>query len=140
MNGSAAPLSRFGAGLLVLVTLGWVLTGQAAKPAHQRVPVLTDWSHHHLIFSQPRTAEQAARLQQDPRYSQQLARRSQRLMLPNGESAESSDVMARFRDTKSKMHRDWSEFLGSGGTVGAGMFPAKFSFSSTTANCTNDFV
>src|SRR6266849_10954712 len=90
MNGTAARLSRFAAGLLVLLTLGWVLTGQAAKPARHGIPLPTDWSHRHLIYSQPRTAEAAARLQQEPRYQQQLAQRSQRLVFPYGERTESA--------------------------------------------------
>jgi hypothetical protein len=143
MNGSAARLSRFAAGLLLLVTLGWVLTGQAAKPAHHRVSLVTDWSHRHLIFSQPRTAEQAARLQQDPRFEQQLARRSQRLILSNGKAAESSfgsNATPQSAPKHLKMRRDWSADLGTGGSVGAGFFPAKFSFDIEHANCTNDFV
>jgi len=40
-------------------------------------PSATDWSHHHLLFSQPATAEQLKRVQQNPRYWQQLLRRSQ---------------------------------------------------------------
>jgi hypothetical protein len=142
MNGSAARLSRFAAGLLLLVTLGWVLTGQAAKPAHHRVSLVTDWSHRHLIFSQPRTAEQAARLQQDPRFEQQMSRRSQRLVLANGGEAEST-IRSDARSHPHKhfpLRRDWSADLGAGGSVRAGFFPAKFSFDIEHASCPNDFV
>jgi hypothetical protein len=39
------------------------------------------------------------------------------------------------------IHRDWGTSLGAGGTVGAGMSPAKFSFDvNTTPSCANDFV
>ena len=138
MNGTAARFFRFGAGLLGLVTLAWVLTGQAAKPAHHGMPLPTDWSHRHLIFTQPRTAEQAARLQQDPRYLQQLARRSQRLVLKHG--AAGSDALPRASGKHFPMRRDWSKDLGSLGTVGAGVFPGKFSFDSETADCAKDFV
>ena len=80
MNGTATRFLRLGVSLAGLVTLGWVLTGQAAKPVRHSVP--TDWSHRHLIFSHPRSAEQAARVSQDPRYLQQVYRRQQRLALP----------------------------------------------------------
>jgi len=40
----------------------------------------------------------------------------------------------------SKMPRDWSFDLGPGASVGAGMYPAKYSFDVNTASCSNDFV
>ncbi len=43
-----------------------------------------------------------------------------------------------------KVHGDWSENMGSGASVGAGNYPAKYSFSTSTANCASaaspDFV
>jgi hypothetical protein len=43
-----------------------------------------------------------------------------------------------------KLKRDWEQDMGSGATVGAGNYPAKFSFASTNANCASapqpDFV
>jgi hypothetical protein len=42
---------------------------------------------------------------------------------------------------KRKIHKDWSEGLGSGASHGlANLYPAKWSFSATTASCANDFV
>jgi hypothetical protein len=39
------------------------------------------------------------------------------------------------------IHRDWGMSLGTGGRVGQGMFPAKFSFDvNATPSCVNDFV
>ena len=35
-----------------------------------------DWSHHHLVFSQPTTVSQSAELQNEPRYWQQWLRRN----------------------------------------------------------------
>lgn len=44
----------------------------------------------------------------------------------------------------SNLHMDWSENMGSAATVGLGMYPAKFSFGVSTANCSSaaspDFV
>src|SRR5271169_2520117 len=76
MNGTAARFLRLGVSLSGLVVLGWVLTGQAARPAKQGVPLPTDWSHSHVIFSRPATAEQAQRVGEDPRYWQQWYRQN----------------------------------------------------------------
>jgi hypothetical protein len=135
MNGTATRFLRLGVSLAALVTLGWVLTGHAAKPVRHSVP--TDWSHRHLIFSHPATAERAARVSEDPRYWQQVYRREQRLALP---VAAEADVQASLAHSKlkimsQKLHRDWSKNLGSGGSVGAENYPAKFSFASNTAFC-----
>ena len=74
MNGSAARFLRLGVSLSGLLVLGWVLTGQAAKPAAQGLP--TDWTHRHVIFSQPATYEQVSQVTRDPRYWQQFYRQN----------------------------------------------------------------
>ena len=73
MNGTAARFLRLGMSLSGLVILGWVLTGQAAPPAQEGLP--TDWTHRHLIFSQPATFEQVRQITSEPRYWQQFFRR-----------------------------------------------------------------
>jgi hypothetical protein len=143
MNGIAPRFVRFSFALLGLVTLGWVLTGQAAKPAQQRFPLPTDWTHSHLIFSQPATVEQARLIGNEPRFWQQMERGKQRLLVRDqlsGASAPSFLPTAGTAQRLSATQRDWSVSLGSGGSVGAGNYPAKFSFSSTTADCTTDYV
>jgi hypothetical protein len=99
----------------------------------------TDWSHRHLVFSQPKDLMQRFRLSGNVRYVQQWIRRSAEFQ-PVGEpwrwrhAPEPSELL----------HGDWSEDMGTGATVGAGNFPAKFSFSVGTASCGNaaqpDFV
>ncbi len=136
MNGNSPRFVRLGLGFIGLVALGCVLTGQAAKPAQQGISLPTDWSHSHLIFSQPRSIEQAARLQEDPRFEQQLYRRYQsRVLTVEGSAADGLTSSARKTRRTGAMHHDWSQDLGTGGSVGAGNYPAKFSFSSTIANC-----
>ncbi len=48
------------------------------------------------------------------------------------------------RPTSQRVHADWSENMGSGATAGLGVYPAKFSFTTTSANCasaaTPDYV
>jgi hypothetical protein len=134
--------------ILGMMILSPVLPAQTAKPA--AVPVADDWSQRHLIFSQPATAEQAARVQRDPRYWQQMHRSEFPIVLPLAQSGEPLD--AELPDAASGVLREgslglgglWEEDLGSGGNVGAGNFPAKYSLRGATANCGNathpDFV
>jgi len=139
MKGTAARFFRLGVSLTVLVTVGWVLAGQAAKPAKHGVPLPTDWSHQHLIFSHPGTPERAARANADVRYWQQVHRREQRLALTTrSEDAVLANIRRRHlthQATTKNLKRDWSEDLGAGATVGAGNYPAKYSFDTTTAFC-----
>jgi hypothetical protein len=143
MEGKVSRVVRLGAGLLGLMTLGWVLTGHAAKPVLEGLPL--DWTHRHVIFSQPATAELARLVASDPRYWQQWYRQNVARVL--SDNVETSLEMASWRNrqpAQSSIHRDWSQGLGSTGTVGAGNYPAKYSFGITTANCgtaaTPDFV
>jgi hypothetical protein len=103
-----------------------------------------------LIFSQPATPERARRVEQDPRYWQQR-NRSQMRTLPSMREAEVMPEGVRFGagnprpgSAPPQTQRDWSQYLGMNATVGAANFPAKYSFSLTTANCGNaakpDFV
>jgi len=137
MNGIGARFAFFAAGLMAVVTLGCILTGRAASPAERGYP--TDWSHQHLIFSRPATVEEEARVGADPRYWQQYERRNIARTLAGDESNPASIADFSFGAFGAKqhprIHRDWSEDMGSGATVGAGNYPAKFSFEITTANC-----
>ncbi|MGO9367381.1 MAG: hypothetical protein ACLP0H_07085 [Terriglobales bacterium] len=105
----------------------------------------TDWSHHQLVFSRPATVEQFMRVQQDPRYWQQLVRQSRALAEAQLDGGPSPDLQPRptlpSPPVRRKLKRDWSVNMGSGATVGAGQYPAKFSFNPTAApSCSNDFV
>ena len=109
------------------------------------LPVVTDWSHHHLIFSQPATEEQAKRIQRDPRYWQQQRRNVAAVQGPAAQGAGElwSPPAAEHRSNQEKSHhpqkphKDWAEDMGAGATVGAGVYPAKYSLSLGTANCAN---
>ncbi len=140
MNGAAGRFLRLGVSLSGLVVLGWVLTGQAARPADEGLP--TDWSHNHVIFSQPGSDDQARLIGADPRYWQQVHRREQSLVV---RAEESDTASARLLAARGGVRGGlWSENLGPGATAGAANFPAKYSFSITTANCgtapTPDYV
>ena len=128
MNGTAARFLRLGVSLSGLVILGWVLTGQAARPAEEGLP--TDWSHRHVIFSQPTSAEEARLLSDDPRYRQQWYRRNVTRIL-----SENPAIPARAGLINPASEGAWAEDLGTGASAGAANYPAKYSFSITTANC-----
>jgi hypothetical protein len=150
MNGTASRFFRFGGSMAGLVVLGWVLTGQAAKPAAHGVPLPTDWSHRHMIFSRTNSPEKLARISQDPRYWQQLYRRETSQKLAVEIPAEIREARLRTADARDIAHyhpwqplppknfqRDWSINLGSGANAGAENYPAKYSYDALTANCAN---
>jgi hypothetical protein len=120
-----------------VLTLSPALLGQVPKESEAGFP--TDWSNHHLIFSKPATAEQAWRVQQDPRYWQQIARRAPAAMRePETGGGLVPELQLDSREglgESPKINKDWRRSLGSGGTVGAGNYPAKFSFQITSASC-----
>jgi len=149
-----------------------------------------DWTHHHLVFSNPGTAGEAIqngiydrwlRATGDPRYNLQQSRRQSLPAaavvstvepdtaepdaititpeasdqvpagpLPRGLALATSapfgglrlPPMARYRSKG--LHADWSENMGSGASAGLGVYPAKYSFLTNSANCGNaaqpDFV
>jgi len=148
MNGHAARFFRLGVGFVALLALGCVLTVSAAKPSRRGIALPTDWSHSHLVFSQPRSVEQAMRLQEDPRFGQQLYRRALPLMLPPDQKEwggihSPQQPHLRFPVRFRPLVRStglWSQSLGAGAGVGAVNFPAKFSFNSGVANCGSDYV
>jgi hypothetical protein len=138
-----------GVSIFGMIALSTAVFGQALSP-EGTIPVPTDWSHHALIFSRPATAEQAERIQQDPRYWQQRYRSQLSAMVPaaqdrNALISELRNAVEAKTSPKDKASSGlWAESLGAGASVGAGNFPAKFSFLGTTANCGNaaqpDFV
>ncbi len=141
MNGTAARFLRLGVSLSGLVLLGWVLTGQAAKPAQDGLP--TDWTHHHVIFSQPSTFEQVQKVSKDPRYWQQFYRQTVTPVVYDPYPDQTMPANLGLAGNQ-EPQGDWSENLGSGPSGVAGVYPAKYSFQITTANCgsaaTPDYV
>ena len=147
MDGRISRVVRPCASLLGLVVLGWVMTGRAARPIVEGLP--TDWTHRHVIFSQPTTEEERQRVAGDPRYWQQWYRQNFVRVLASGSGAGPEAGWPRDRvedaQVQSLIQSDWAQSLGAAGsTVGATNFPAKYSFGVNTANCasaaTPDFV
>jgi hypothetical protein len=131
--------------ILGALTLSPALLGQASPGSKAAAPAITDWSYHHVIFSKPATAEQARRVEQDPRYWQQIRRQSPAVPEADTRRVLASELRGRRRHGSSSsenpgLDQDWSQDLGAGATVGAGNYPAKYSLNTTVANCATDFV
>jgi len=114
---------------LGLVASGWFLTGRAASPVPQGFP--TDWSHHHVVFSRPGNAQRALRVEADPRYWQQYARRNVPRVISDDSSASTSMAAA----LHPSIQADWAENMGNGATSGAENYPAKYTFQTSAAYC-----
>jgi hypothetical protein len=145
MRRNQRGLFWLGISILAVLTLSAALLVQASPDSEAVGPVITDWSTHHVIFSRPATEEVVERLERDPRYWQQLRRQSP-LTLPEVETeSDSASTLQSSSDVSSQgknhaLGRDWAEDMGGSATVGAGNYPAKFSFNPTTASCATDFV
>lgn len=135
MNGNAVRFLRFACALLGVMIAGWFLVVHAAKPAAEGFP--TDWTHRHVMFSQPADLEQAQRVAQDTRYWQQWYRQksARTLALPSEQDSVWSPLQRHGRSTGF-----WSVNMGNNATVGAGNYPAKYSFSVTVASCSDYIV
>lgn len=127
-----------------------------------------DWSHRYLVFSDPGTEEQAiasgtydhwVNIINNPRYTLQhmkrdptvrtfiideLGLRTERSSASDIIKAESSGPegavqIGLTKPQKSKIKKDWGEGLKTG-VINPNTYPAKWSFSTGTASCGNDFV
>jgi hypothetical protein len=162
-NRSSFQLSIITLTLVAFFALGIPMWGQEAPAitvGDVRITGLVDdWSHHHLVFSNPGTADEAIKngtyeqwlkITKDPRYimhqlkrglpaqglaSEAVAMRASQavaiasMQAPRGPQAPSTKPAT--------VKKDWS--MGLGGYLGAGQYPAKYNFSTTTASC-SDYV
>ncbi|MGA7928649.1 MAG: hypothetical protein WCA20_21970 [Candidatus Sulfotelmatobacter sp.] len=131
-----------GISILGVLIFSPALVGQVSKESEAAFP--TDWSNHHLIFSKPATAEQAQRVQQDPRYWQQIARQSPATLREtetDGALVPELQLGSKaLLGENQKISKDWSQDLGGGASVGAANYPAKYPFRPTNANCAGGSV
>jgi hypothetical protein len=148
----------------MVMGLSVMMNGQQA-PAPRGVP--DDWSHHHLVFSNPGTFADALKngtlaqwyqITNEPRYQiQQLKRdllkrqlaaapdfaaRQALVNATNTAAATAAEAAAERppKPPKVTVSKDWSMSLGSGGKLGAGQYPAKYSFSTTATPSCSDYV
>jgi hypothetical protein len=149
----------------VLIASFVILIGAAQIP-RPHISLVHDWTHQHLVYSQPTTWVSAWKMQQEPRYWQQKIRRGE--IQHESERAtrgEWARDFFRFPGTnppgwgwhehprEAPMERDWAQSLGKvganvgsvgvpiNGTTWYPVYPAKFSFDvNATPDCTNDYV
>jgi hypothetical protein len=134
------------AGVALLAVASLPAFAQAGPPVTTGRP--TDWTHHHLVFSDPGPAadEHAKENErskgndshlQDVRNSTRYALHQMRRdpsRRPNVSPGGGPHV-----ESTSTIHKDWSETLGKG-LVNPNTFPAKFSFNTNAYSCTSDFI
>jgi hypothetical protein len=129
------------------IDLQQALNGYESASANGFQGLVQDWMTHHLVYSSPPPGSHAYdTVTHDPRYWLQQIRRGVAL---EGSQSTNDEIAVRrtrrnWRRQPQRIRPDWSFTLGSGATVGNEMFPAKFSFSTSTASCdsaaTPDFV
>lgn len=61
-------------------------TGKS-EGASNRISLAEDWSHRHVVFSNPQSPKVAADVQKDPRYLQQVIKRNRDLLQRMGEQS-----------------------------------------------------
>src|ERR1700722_1730564 len=97
-----------------------------------------DWSHHHVVFSDPGTLSEASgrgsfdtwyKTVTDPRFAHQRHKRGEHPHKDNKNDEQQKEPLG----------RDWSATLGGAG-VAPGMYPAKWTFSATSAPSCTDYV
>jgi hypothetical protein len=137
------------------IALGVLTSGKPLSTP--RVGAVEDWSNHRLVFSNPGTAadalahgrfEQWYRIVNDQRFRLQWLKRSsgRKTLLDTGTdvakaSPDSTIILPRpVVAKKPGLNRDWTETLIADGQVQPNMYPAKYSFSTTAASCSADFV
>jgi hypothetical protein len=127
------PPGLFRLGVATVLAAGLATSATAQQSRSEQTGFPDDWSHHHVIFSDPGTKENAIqngnyehwlKVQTDPRFQMQQKKRQ------SAPTAESNELVV--------PARDWNVSLGAGG-VAATMYPAKYSFDFNNASC-SDFV
>lgn len=150
--GQEAPLQQEASAPKAAPAMNEVLRHNIENWALQGRGVPNDWSNHHLVFSNPGTEEDAIangthdhwlNIVNDPRYILQQMKRSSGVKTLADPEIASLEPAAKTESTKkgkrTKIKKDWSQPL-LAGQVQPNMYPAKFSFSSTVASCSTDFV
>lgn len=140
------------ASALVLAMAWMVFT--AHGQGHVRISVPQDWSHRHVVFSQPRSMTQAWKLQTEPRYWIQALRHNAARRGHGGaeltvEENRLTELIEREKGPEKTFQKDRAQSLGANGTTGAPLsgvnwwpaFPAKYSFDiNADPDCNNDFL
>ena len=141
-------LSDVARGLCEMMKLGLRLTGVIVVATIVSIPSFAqratddgypeDWSHHHVVFSDPGTLSEASgrgsfdtwyKTVTDPRFAHQRHKRGEHPHKDNKNDEQQKEPLG----------RDWSATLGGAG-VAPGMYPAKWTFSTISAPSCTDYV
>jgi len=145
---------------IVAVSGSYRLIAQSDSSKSSRMGFPQDWSHNHVVFSNPSNLQSLDSIRQDPRLLHQLLKRNTLGLnrSPQGQALEPQDLsqandfsqdqdLARLEQLDAERprngkHIDWSVTLGAAGSrVSRGMYPAKYSFDTTLPpDCVNDFA
>ena len=121
------------------ILLALVLVHEA-KAADEHDHLVTDWSHRHLVYSEPDSHLKRFLLSTETRYVQHVKRREARRRGIGRDEWRWHHAP----ENPHSLQGDWSMDMGAGATAGAGNYPAKYSFDTTSANCASatqpDFV
>ena len=123
---------------VVLLVIGCLTLPAWGQPQNLSPPIAgargiaDEWNHHRLIFSEPASPRALRELREEPRYlMQQMSRKRRRLT----SAAEVLDAKALqmvhswghpLKSNKRALKADWSENVGPGARVGAGMYGQVF--------------
>jgi hypothetical protein len=125
-----------------LLMVWLVIPAFAQQSANRGMGVPNDWTHQHVVFSNPGTFQEAMKngtydqwvqIVNDSRYQLQQLKRKATL-----QSAEHRSTNSEIEAEPLVAPQGWSMYMGAGATVGPGQYPAKWSFSTTTAFCDSD--
>jgi len=153
LSGQETPLQKEASAPKQAPAMNEVLRQNIENWALQGRGVPSDWSHHHLIFSNPGTEEDAIangthdrwlKIVNDPRYILQQMKRSSGVKTLGDPETASLEQAVKTESIKTgartRVKKDWREIVLAHGQVQPNMYPAKFSFDITTASCSTDFV
>ncbi len=133
------PPGLFRLGVATVLAVGLATSAMAQQSRSEQTGFPDDWTHHHIIFSDPGTKENAIqngnyehwlKVQTDPRFQMQQKKRQS---APAPESYQIGEAAGLGQSPS-----DWNVSLGTGG-VAATKYPAKYSFDFNNASC-SDFV
>jgi hypothetical protein len=154
MKPTTSSTGKWTLGVLVaaLVVLA-VVQDARAQSSGERIPIVSDWSDRHVVFSRPDSFETAWRLRTEPRFWLQALRRNARNVGRLDESEDQRNDLNEFERGRKKsrkaFRRDWGQSLGTNGSTGVPLSgvtwypvgPAKYTFNINAApDCSNDYV
>jgi hypothetical protein len=155
-----SKVAIFALAIVAVVGLTVFISGQGNTPQVMGLP--DDWTHHHVVFSDPGTAAEALaaghfnewyRVVTDPRFRIHQMKRARAAtaslslaptpgnveLLPDiSDLASLSSARGGPPPKKIKLSKDWQEPLGSYASTAADQYPAKYSFTGS-ASC-SDYV